>query len=380
MEKIRTAIIGCGKVGATHALAYKTLKTSQFSAVCGHNLEKTIAFSKAYDVPAYTDVRKMIEENDIEAVSICTPHPLHAELICQAASAGAHVLCEKPLAVTLQECDSAIRACEKAGVKLSVISQRRYYAPVIRMEQAIRSGKIGRPIIGTMTALGWRSPEYYLLDPWRGKWNTEGGGVMVNQTVHQLDLLQWMMGPIEEVFGYWDNFNHPSVEIEDSAAAVIRFKSGAIGQFLVSNSQKPGFSGKIHVHGENGASVGVQMEGGVPYISGVNSIVDHSFNDIWTIPGEEANLEVWQKQDYEMAHSIDPMNYYHQLQIKDFLDSILQNIEPPINGYEGRKAVELFTAVYRSQRDKKPVSFPLPIEEGESFDGRLSYLPYSRRK
>ena len=380
MEKIRTAIIGCGKVGATHALAYKTLKTSQFSAVCGHNLEKTIAFSKAYDVPAYTDVRKMIEENDIEAVSICTPHPLHAELICQAASAGAHVLCEKPLAVTLQECDSAIRACEKAGVKLSVISQRRYYAPVIRMEQAIRSGKIGRPIIGTMTALGWRSPEYYLLDPWRGKWNTEGGGVMVNQTVHQLDLLQWMMGPIEEVFGYWDNFNHPSVEIEDSAAAVIRFKSGAIGQFLVSNSQKPGFSGKIHVHGENGASVGVQMEGGVPYISGVNSIVDHSFNDIWTIPGEEANLEVWQKQDYEMAKSIDPMNYYHQLQIKDFLDSILQNLEPPINGYEGRKAVELFTAVYRSQRDGKPVSFPLPIEEGESFDGRLSYLPYSRRK
>jgi len=380
MEKIRTAIIGCGKVGATHALAYKTLENSQFTAVCGSKLEKTIAFSKAYGVPAYTDIGKMIAENDIQAVSICAPHPLHAELVRQAASAGAHVLCEKPLAVTLQDCDLAIHACEKAGVKLSVISQRRYYPAVVRMAAAVHSGKVGRPIIGTMTVLGWRSPEYYLLDPWRGKWKTEGGGVMVNQTVHQLDLLQWMMGPIAEVFGYWDNFNHPSVEIEDTAAAVIRFRNGAIGQFLVSNSQKPGFYGKIHVHGESGASVGVQVEGGTPYISGVSSAVDPSFNDIWTIPGEEANLEIWQKQDREMAKTIDPMNYYHQLQIKDFLDSILQDTEPPINGYEGRKTVELFTAVYRSQKDGKPVSFPLPIEEDESFDGRYSYLPYSKRK
>lgn len=169
MEKIRTAIIGCGKVGATHALAYSTLENSQFSAVCGSNLEKTIAFSKAYGVPAYTDIGKMIAENDIQAVSICAPHPLHAELVRQAASAGAHVLCEKPLAVTLQDCDLAIHACEKAGVKLSVISQRRYYPAVVRMADAVHSGKVGRPIIGTMTVLGWRSPEYYLLDPWRGK-------------------------------------------------------------------------------------------------------------------------------------------------------------------------------------------------------------------
>ncbi|MHC1771241.1 MAG: Gfo/Idh/MocA family protein [Flexilinea sp.] len=379
MTKIRTAIIGCGKVGATHALAYQNLDNSQFSAVCGVSPENINKFSKSYNVPGYTDVEKMIRENDIQAVSICTPHPLHAELICCAAGAGAHVICEKPLASSLQDCDRAIDACKKAGVKLSVVSQRRYYWPVVRMVEAIRAGKIGRPIIGTMTVLGWRSPEYYLLDPWRGKWKEEGGGVMVNQTVHQLDLLQWIMGPIKEVFGYWDNFNHGSVEIEDTAAAVLRFQNGAIGQFLVSNSQKPGFYGKVHIHGENGASVGVQVEGGTPYVSGMTSVVEPSFNDIWTIPGEMELLTGWQQQDREMTKKIDPMNYFHELQIQDFLNAIITDCDPPIDGYEGRKAVELFTAVYRSQRDGKPVKFPLKIEKLDDFDGRLSYRPFSKR-
>ncbi|MHC1771647.1 MAG: Gfo/Idh/MocA family protein [Flexilinea sp.] len=379
MEKIRAAIIGCGKVGATHALAYQTLPDSEISAVCDVSKENAEKLAKTYNIPAYTDVEKMIRENGIQTVSVCTPHPLHAEMTCMAAAAGAHVICEKPLSSSLSDCDKAIKACEDAHVKLGVISQRRFYWPVVRMVKAIQAGKIGRPIIGTMEVMGWRSPEYYLMDAWRGKWKEEGGGVMVNQTPHQLDLLQWIMGDIEELYGYWDNFNHGTVEVEDTAIAVLRFKNGAIGNFFVSNSQKPGFWGKIHIHGETGASIGAQIEGGSAFISGVTAKVEPAFNDIWTVPGEEQMLEKWKTEDTRNTELHDPMNYFHQLQIADFLDAIINDRKPAVDGYEGRKTVEMFTAVYRSQRDRKPVRFPLEPEDRDDFDGRFAYKPYSRR-
>ena len=157
---------------------------------------------------------------------------------------------------------------------------------------------------------------------------------MVNQTIHQIDLLQWLMGPVEELYGYWDNFNHPTVEVDDTAVAVLRFKSGAIGQFLVSNSQKPGFYGKIHIHGSNGASIGAQTEGGSPFVAGVTSAVDPAINDIWTIPAEEHKLPEWQAADRQFSTDHDPMTYFHQLQIEDFLQSILEQREPMVNGEE----------------------------------------------
>ena len=239
-RKIRTAIVGCGKVGHTHARSLQSLPDSEFVAVCDVSADRTEAYRKEYNVKAYTDFRKMILEEGVEMVSICTPHPLHARFITQAAELGVHVLTEKPLASDLKDCDEAINACHAKKVKLGMISQRRLYPPILRMRNAIQEGRIGQPIIGFMIVMGWRSKEYYEMDDWRGKWQTEGGGVMVNQTIHQLDLLQWLMGPIDELCGYWDNFNHPTVEVEDTAMAVMRFKSGAVGQFFVSNSQKPG--------------------------------------------------------------------------------------------------------------------------------------------
>jgi predicted dehydrogenase len=218
------------------------------------------------------------------------------------------------------------------------------------------------------------------MDPWRGKWNTEGGGVLVNQTVHQLDVFQWLMGPIDELFGYWDNFNHPYIEVEDTAIAVVKFKSGALGQILVSNSQKPGFYGKIHIHGSNGASVGAQTEGGSPFVAGVTTEVDPPINDIWTIPGEEDALQSWQAADRQFASDNDPMSYYHTLQIADMLNAVLEGREPLVNGVEGRKSVEIFTALYRSQREHAAVKFPLQAEEvAGDYDGRLSYQTHSRR-
>ena len=189
----------------------------------------------------------------MQALLIATPHPLHAEPALRAAEAGVHVLVEKPLAASLKDCDAMLAAARRHGTKLGVISQRRWYEPVRRMKAAIDAGKIGRPVLGCFIMYSWRDPSYYQSDPWRGRWDTEGGGVLVNQSPHMLDLLQWLMDDdVAEVGGYWANLNHPSVEVEDSAVAILRFRNGGLGSIVASLSQKPGIYTKVHIHGSNG--------------------------------------------------------------------------------------------------------------------------------
>ena len=372
MDKVRTGLIGYGKVAHTHAFALSTLPESHFVAVCGRNLARAESFASQYGVRAYDDVQEMVARAGAQAVVVTTPHPAHARPAIEAAQAGAHVLVEKPLAASLQDCDAMIAAAREAGVKLGVISQRRLYEPVKRVKAAIEAGKIGRPILGMVVMLGWRDRAYYTSDPWRGTWDLEGGGVLVNQAPHQLDLLQLFMGPVDELFGYWGNLNHPYVEVEDTAVAVLRFQNGGLGSIVVSNSQKPGLYGKVHVHGENGASVGVQTDGGAMFIAGMSGVLEPPVNDLWTVPGEEHLLAQWQAEDRATFEAVDATRHYHRLQDQDFLQAILEEREPLVTGVEGRKVVELITAVYRSQRDGRPVAFPLDAEKGaEQFDGRL---------
>jgi predicted dehydrogenase len=283
-----------------------------------------------------------------------------------------HVLVEKPLASSLADCDAMIAAAAQSGCILATVSQRRWYEPVRRVKQAVEQGKIGSPVLGMVVMLGWRDEPYYRSDPWRGSWRMEGGGVLVNQAPHQLDLLQWFMGPLAEVYGYWDNLNHPYIEVEDTAIAIIRFASGALGNIVVSNSQRPGLYGKVHVHGSNGASVGVQTDGGAMFIAGMSPVLEPPVNDLWTVPGEEDLLKRWEEEDTRTFRKIDPASYYHRLQIADFLQAIAEGRQPQVTGVEGRKTVELFTAIYRSNRDRRPVAFPLqPEKDREDFDGRL---------
>jgi len=368
---IRTALVGYGKVAHTHAMALSTLPESDFVAVCGRNLSRAQAFAEGYHVRAYDDLEEMITDAGVQAIVVCTPHPAHAAPAITAARAGVHCLVEKPMAASLRDCDAMLAAAEETGVKLGVISQRRLYEPVQRVKTAIDAGKIGRPILGTVIMLGWRDEAYYRSDPWRGTWDGEGGGVLVNQAPHQLDLLQWFMGPIEELFGYWDNLNHPYIEVEDTAVAVLRFKNGGLGSIVVSNSQKPGIYAKVHVHGESGASVGVQTDSGAMFISGMTEILEPPVNDLWTIPGEEHLLEQWRAEDEAIFRAIDATTHYHRLQDQDFLQAILTDRDPMVTGAEGRKTVELFTAIYHSQRDRRPIRFPVDAAQGsEQFDGR----------
>ena len=365
------AILGCGKVAHLHAKAIQNLKNARLAGVWSRSKATAETFAAQYNVPFYTEISTLVDAEKVDIVIICTPHPFHLQPVLEAAAAGANILVEKPLASTLEDSDKIIEACKNAGLKIGVISQRRWYEPVIRVKEAIEAGKIGKPVFATINMLGWRDKNYYDSDEWRGTWKMEGGGVLVNQAPHQLDLFLWFMGEIDEVFGLWSNLNHPYIEVEDTAVAIVKFKSGAIGNIIVSNSQKPGIYGKVHVHGENGASVGVQTDGGAMFIAGMSGILEPPLNDIWSVPGEEKMFEQWKADDSAHFNNINPMVFYMERQIEDFLSAIQNNTNPLVTGEDGRRTVELFTAIYRSTRDNKPIKFPLQPENGKDLDGRL---------
>ena len=370
-RKYKLAIIGCGKVAHLHAKAIGNLRDAMLAAVWSRTPASAENFAAMYGAKAYNDIQTMVRENGIDLAIVCNPHPYHKEVAVKAALAGASVLVEKPLASTLEDCDAIIDACRLSGVRLGVISQRRWYAPVQRIRKAIDDGKIGTPALGTVNMLGWRDKAYYDSDPWRGTWDMEGGGVLVNQAPHQLDILLWYMGEADEVYGLWRNLNHPYINVEDTALAIVKFKNGSIGNIIVSNSQKPGIFGKVHVHGSNGASVGVQTDGGAMFVAGMSSVLEPPVNDLWTIPGEEQLLKDWVQKDSEEFERIDPTIYYFEQQIEEFLQALDENRDPLVDGIAGRRSVELFTAIYRSTRNNAPIKFPLKPENSNDMDGRF---------
>jgi UDP-N-acetyl-2-amino-2-deoxyglucuronate dehydrogenase len=361
MQTVRTALVGCGKVGQIHAAALASLPESDFVAVCDSDADRADAFASRYRTRVYTDVAGMIRDAGVQAILVCTPHPLHAAPVIEAAGMGVHALVEKPLAASLADCDAMLTASRKAGTLLGVISQRRWYEPVLRVKQAIDEGKIGRPILGVFNMFSWRDEGYYRSDAWRGRWDTEGGGVLVNQSPHQLDLLRWFMGEIDEVWGLWANLNHPYVEVEDTALAMIRFRNGGLGSIVTSLSQKPGIYTRVHVHGSSGASVGVETDRGATFVAGMSGVAAPPVNDLWAVPGEEHLLAGFEAEDRARFTQIDPTTHYHALQIQDFLQAILGNRPPLVTGEDGRAVVELFTAVYRSNQERRPIPFPVEV-------------------
>jgi predicted dehydrogenase len=352
MKRVRTALVGCGKVGQIHARALGSLAESEFVAACDVDRQRAAQVGATFGVSPYVDFEAMLRSKGVEAVCIATPHPLHAEPAVRAAQAGVHALVEKPLAATVEDCDRMLEASQKAGTTLGVISQRRWYEPVLRMRAAIDAGKIGRPVLGTFVMYSWRDPSYYQSDPWRGRWDTEGGGVLINQSPHMIDLLEWLMDDqVAEVSGYWANLNHPSVEVEDTAVAVLRFARGGLGSIVSSLAQKPGIYTKVHIHGSKGASVGVETDRGATFIAGMTAIAEPPLNDLWTIPGEEDRLAQFQAEDRAYFRTIDAVDHYHSLQIQDFLRAVIDSRPPLVTGRDGRRVVALVQAIYQSGRE-----------------------------
>ena len=353
-DKVRLGLIGYGKVADLHAQALANTAGGELVSVCGRNAERRNGFAARWKIASRDTAEEMVQKDRVDAVIITTPHPRHRDGALEALAAGAHVLVEKPMAVTEAECNDMIAASQKAGRTLSVVSQRRWFPACARIKEAITAGKIGKPVLAQLTILGWRDKAYYDSDPWRGKWAAEGGGILINQAPHQIDLLHWFMGPFEEIHGFWDNFNHPYIEVEDSAVAAIRFKSGALGSVLVSNSQKPGIYAKVHVHGSAAYSMGVQTDGGAMFIAGMSSIVEPPLNDLWTIEGEQDLLDTYRREDEAFFKTLEARGsatvYFFTCQLEDFCDAIQNGRPPAVRGEDGRETVRFIETLLKTGR------------------------------
>jgi predicted dehydrogenase len=351
-EKIRFGLTGYGKVAQLHAEALAASAGGELAAVAGRNRERRDAFAARWKIASRENAAEMAAKDRVDAVIVTTPHPRHRDGALEALAAGLHVLVEKPMALSTAECDEMIAAARGAGKTLSVVCQRRWFPACARIKRAINEGKLGKPVLAQLSILGWRDRAYYESDPWRGKWATEGGGILINQAPHQIDLLQWYMGPFGEIRGFWDNFNHPYIEVEDSAVAAIRFKNGGLGSVLVSNSQKPGIYAKVHVHGSAAWSAGVQTDGGAMFIAGMSGITEPPLNDLWTIEGEQNLLEKFRAEDEAFFKTINPTVYFFTCQIEDFCAALREGRPPAVTGEEGRETVRFIETLLKRESAK----------------------------
>lgn len=343
---MRTGLIGCGNIGKTHAAALASLPESEFVACCDSDEGRARALAAQHGVPrVYTDPVEMLRGGAVEAVCVCTPHPSHAPLVVAAAEAGVHVLCEKPMTVSLVEADRMIAAARRAGIRFGVIFQRRFWPAAQRLHAAVAAGKLGAPTLAECSARLWRPESYFAADPWRGKWATEGGGVLMNQAVHVLDLFQWFMqpaGPVVEIVGRYAKLAHGDyIDVEDTAVATVVFASGALGTIQAATTINPAFGFRVAVYGASGASASVwELPEGVEGV-----------NDLWTVPGEEEYLAVWE----EGVAKRPGFPGFHALQIQEFLQAVAAGRDPAVTGEEARKSLAMILAIYESSRTSQPV-------------------------
>lgn len=368
MTRLGAAVVGLG-VGRRHVEAYAQLPESTLVAVCDQSPERLHAVGTEYNVATYSNFADLLRDDRVEVVSVATPHPSHASLAIAALEAGCHVIVEKPMTLSLSEADAMIECARRRERTLAVIFQRRFWPAALRAHQAIQDGKLGPLVSGECELSWWRTAQYYTRDPWRGHWDTEGGGVLVNQGIHALDMFQWLMGEPETIWARWANLSHPYIEVEDNVAAAVAFRGGALGVIRMTTSSRLSRT-RIAIHGANGASISVleEPEGAVGY------------NDLWTIPGEEQIREASLREHVERGDYIyraaqspelpptwytgytyqhDATPSYHAIQIQDFLQAIQQRREPLVNGEEGRKSLEMMRAIYQSGRSGEPVHLPL---------------------
>jgi len=341
LDKVRFGIIGCGVIGPWHARGITSTAEAELVAVCDVIEDKAKKLSSEFGNPKiYTDYKEMLASGDVDVVSICTPSGLHGQMAIDAAKAGVHVLSEKPIDITLPKIDAMIKACRDANVKLGVIFQRRTSPVWHKVKKAVEDGKLGKMVQGDAYLKYFRSQEYYNSGDWRGTWELDGGGALMNQGVHMIDLLRWIMGPIDTLYAKADHLVR-KIEVEDTACAVIQFANGAFG-VLQGTTSIVGMDHRMELHGETGTIV-----------------VDGEKIVKWQVPGDEQEEKT--EEEVKIGSSAaDPTAIStdgHQIQIQDMCRAIMEDREPMVNGEEARKAVEVILAVYESARTGMPVRF-----------------------
>jgi predicted dehydrogenase len=340
-ETVGYGIIGCGVIAPWHARTIvEFTKGAKLVAVADSVPEKAKALAEKFGVAhVYADPHELLARPDIQAVSVCTPSGMHGDWVIAAAAAGKHVMTEKPMEIQLAKIDAMIDACRRHNTRLGVIFQRRTSPMWQKIRETVQSGKLGRMVLGDAYLKYFRSQENYDSGAWRGTWALDGGGALMNQGVHLVDQLQWIMGPVTSVYSHADHLVR-RIEVEDTTVSVLRFQSGAFG-VLEGTTSVVGMDHRLEFHGDQGTITvyGERIEK-------------------WNVPGEE--MPTFEPAAGSMSADPSAIGLTgHIIQLQDFVDAIREDRRPMVAGEDGRAAVEIILAVYRSARTGQPVELPL---------------------
>lgn len=337
---IGIGLLGCGSVARIHAEAIRRVPTLKLTSVCSRSENSARRAGEEWGVPWHTDIEEFFSDSRLQAVAVCTPSGTHSDLGCTAAAMGRHVLMEKPIDVSLEKADALIEACRRADVRLGVSFQSRFLDAPRLMKQAVEEGRLGRLLMVGAHIKWYRTDQYYAAAPWRGTIELDGGGALINQAIHTVDLLRFVAGPVGEVSGLTGTLLHNQIQGEDTAVATLKMKSGALGVIEAATSAYPGFKRRLEVTGTEGTVV---LEGDN---IAVWSLRDGSSNPLAST-GEVSD------------GSADPMAIDcegHRRVMEDFAEAILGHRAPYVDGVAGRQSLEIVRAVYRSALGGTPVS------------------------
>jgi predicted dehydrogenase len=344
MRSWNFGIIGTGMIADIHAQAILNLENAHLAGVCSSDPDMAASFAEKYNCKAFSNYSEMLRSDEIDMVTIATPSGHHMEPAVEAALQGKHVLCEKPMEISLERIDAMIDAHEKAGTYLGGIFNYRFNDSVALLKNAIENGRFGDISYSSVHVPWWRTDDYY-KSKWRGTWKLDGGGAMMNQSIHMVDLLQYLVGPIHSLNAYISTIGH-AIEVEDTATAIVKFENHALGGIYGSTASFPGQFRRIEITGTRGTAIQV----------------DNSFK-VWQFADETEEDRQILKNFNEIkggGGASDPSSISyesHQKNIAAFLESIEAGRPFEIDGAEARKAVEIVLAIYTSAREGKQYSF-----------------------
>jgi len=350
MPKVGFGIVGCGMIAAFHARAINEIRGAGVVAVYTSKPENGQKIAEIVGgCTIYSDYEQFLKHPGLDIVNICTPSGAHLEPAAAAAAAGKHVVVEKPLEITLARCDQLIRACQKGGVQLCTIFPSRFSPANMALKEAIDDGRFGKLTLGDTYVKWWRTQKYYDDGGWRGTWKLDGGGAYMNQAIHNVDLLQWLMGDVAEVTGFTGTLAHERIEVEDTGVACVKFRNGALGVIEATTSAFPGLLKKTEIHGTQGTV-----------------IVEQDDVLLWNFePSSRKDQAIRQRFAQKVgggggASNPAAISYAgHLAQLKDFVKAIQTGVQPKVDGPEGRKSVEIILAIYKSAESGKAIELPL---------------------
>lgn len=337
--KLNIGIVGCGTIADIHAQAIQASSKLTLHSVFSRSEKKASSTGKKFNVQWQTDWEKFINDPGLDAVSICTPNGNHLDVGELAARAGKHVIVEKPIEVTLERANRLISVCEENKVALAVIYQSRFTPAIADIKRILDEKTIGEVFSGDAYIKWYRDQQYYDSGAWRGSLRLDGGGVLINQAIHTIDLIQWFMGDVESIYGMGATLTHERLEGEDNAVAVVRYKSGAMGVIQGSTSIQPALPRRIELHGTDGT---ITLNGDEVKI--VKSGDEDSGDKDSQGPASGASSPL-------AGFSPDP----HRFQMEAIANAIYKGEEPPVSGKESLKSLAIVLAIYESTKSKKPV-------------------------